>query len=211
LAQEIALPADSMAAIPPSLAFTDAAALPLAGLSAWAGLVTAGRLESDSRVLIHGGSGGVGGLAVQLARHRGAYVISTCSARNAEFVLGLGAHEVIPYDQVPFETVAGEIDLVFDLVGGDVHGRSHQVLRPGGALVYLNAAPIADHTPRTDVRVEMAQVLPDAAALARIVRLAADGIMRPNVEQMLPFERFRDAHAMAESGVGRGKIVLSLR
>jgi NADPH:quinone reductase-like Zn-dependent oxidoreductase len=75
---------------PPSLAFTDAAALPLAGLSAWAGLVTAGRLESGSRVLIHGGSGGVGGLAVQLARHRGAYVISTCSARNAEFVLGLG-------------------------------------------------------------------------------------------------------------------------
>jgi NADPH:quinone reductase-like Zn-dependent oxidoreductase len=210
-AQELALPAASIAFLPPSLGFIDAAALPLAGLSAWAGLVTAGRIERGNRVLIHGGAGGVGGVAVQLARHLGAYVISTCSARNAEFVRGLGAHEVIPYDQIPFETVAREIDLALDLVGGDVHGRTHQVLRPGGALVYLNAAPIADHTPRADVRVEMANVLPDAAALAGIVRLAADGILRPHVEQVLPFERFREAQAMAESGVGRGKIVLAVR
>jgi NADPH:quinone reductase-like Zn-dependent oxidoreductase len=118
---------------------------------------------------------------------------------------------VIPYDQVPFETVAGEIDLVFDLVGGDVHGRSHQVLRPGGALVYLNAAPIADHTPAYRCPSRDGAGPAGRRGPRPDRRLAADGILRPNVGQVLPFERFRDAHAMAESRTGRGKIVLSLR
>jgi NADPH:quinone reductase-like Zn-dependent oxidoreductase len=210
-AEEIALPLASTAPIPSALSMSDAAALPLAGLSAWAGLVETGRVQPGMRVLIHGGSGGVGGLAVQLARHLGAHVVSTCSARNAHYVLELGAQEVIPYDEVDFVSVAGEMDLVFDLVGGDVHIRSCEVLRPGGLLVYLNAAPIQNPCPRPDVRVELAQVLPDAAALSRVAQLAADGILRPNVERLLPFERFRDAHAIAQSGLGRGKIVLTLR
>lgn len=209
-AQEVAVPVESIAVMPPALSMTDAAALPLAGLSAWAGLVETGRVQPGTRVLIHGGSGGVGGMAVPLARHLGAYVLSTCSARNATYVLERGAHEVIPYDEADFEMIAHDIDLIFDLVGGDVHLRSASVLRSGGLLVYLNAAPIGDFRHRPDIGTALARVEPHAAALAEIVRLAADGILRPHVEQVLPFDQFREAHAMAERGLSRGKLVLSL-
>jgi NADPH:quinone reductase-like Zn-dependent oxidoreductase len=209
-AEVVALPAECAVAIPDALPWTEAAALPLAGISAWRGLVTAADLQPGMRVLIHGGSGGVGSIAVQLARDLGAHVAATCSARNAGYVRALGAHQVIPYDEVAFEEAVTDIDVVFDLIGGEVHRRSYPVLRPGGTMVYLNAAPIEDRGSEFGVRVVMAQVMPDPAALSALVGKAANGTFRPIVTQVLPFEEFRRAQAAAETGHGPGKLVLTL-
>jgi NADPH:quinone reductase-like Zn-dependent oxidoreductase len=210
-ADEIVLPAGTIAAMPGALTFTEAAALPLAGVSAWIGLVATGRADAGMRILVHGGAGGVGGMAVQLARHLGAHVMATCSARNVEYVRSLGAAEAIPYDQVPFETAVRDVDLVFDLIGGEVHRRSYPVLRRGGTLAYLNAEPVEDQGAAFGVEVRMAQVQPDRAALEAVIDLVAKGALRCPVERVLPLEAFAEAHAFSEHGHGRGKIVLKLR
>ena len=139
--QKIALPASLAVPLPATLSYTDAAALPLAGISAWIGMVQTGNVKAGMRVLIHAAAGGVGGMAVQIARLRGATVIATCSERNADFVRALGAQEVIAYDKTAFEDHARDVDLVFDVIGGDVHraqlsdpqARRHDRRSRGGA------------------------------------------------------------------------------
>jgi NADPH:quinone reductase-like Zn-dependent oxidoreductase len=210
-AEEIVLPASLLVPIPRSLPFTQAAALPLAGISAWIGLVDTAAILPGARVLIHAGAGGVGGMAVQLAHHLGASVAATCSARNADYVRSLGASEVVAYDRMPFEGRLRDMDVVFDLLGGDIHRRSYAVLKPGGRLVYLNAEPIEDRGPEFGVEVRMAQIVPNRAALASIVNLVAEGALRPHLERILPFDRFAEAQSLSEQGHGRGKIVLQLR
>jgi NADPH:quinone reductase-like Zn-dependent oxidoreductase len=210
-AEEIVVPASLLVPIPGSLPFTQAAALPLAGISAWIGLVETAAILPGTRVLIHAGAGGVGGMAVQLAHHLGASVAATCSARNADYVRSLGASEVVAYDRMPFEGRLRDMDVVFDLLGGDIHRRSYTVLKRGGRLVYLNAEPIEDRGPDFGVEVRMAQIVPSRAALASIVNLVAEGALRPHPEMVLPFERFADAQSLSEQGHGRGKIVLQLR
>jgi NADPH:quinone reductase-like Zn-dependent oxidoreductase len=209
-ADMISLPADSVAPIHDNMSFVEAAALPLAGLSAWSAIET-GQVRAGARVLIHGGSGGVGSIAVQLARQLGAHVSATCSARNADYVRGLGAYEVIAYDEVAFEDKLSQLDVVCDFIGGDVHRRSYRVLKPGGTLVYLNAAPIDDRGAEFGVRVVLAQVMPNPGALSAIVHYVSDGTFRPIAHQVLPFEEFRTAHGLIEGGHGPGKIVLTLR
>ena len=139
--QKIALPAALAVPFPATVSYKDAAALPLAGISAWIGMVQTGNVKAGMRVLIHAAAGGVGGMAVQIARLRGATVIATCSERNADFVRALGAQEVIAYDKTAFEDHARDVDLVFDVIGGDVHRRSYQTLKRGGMIVALAAAP----------------------------------------------------------------------
>ena len=106
--------------------------MPLAGISAWIGMVQTADVKAGMRILIHAAAGGVGGMAVQIARLRGATVIATCSQHNTDFVRALGAQEVIPYDKTPFEDHVHDVDLVFDVIGGDVHARSYQTLKRGG-------------------------------------------------------------------------------
>jgi NADPH:quinone reductase-like Zn-dependent oxidoreductase len=209
-AEEIVLSAPTAVPIPDEIDFIEAAALPLAGVSAWIGLVVTGEIAAGMRVLVHGGAGGVGSMALQLVRHFGAEAFATCSKDNAAYVRSLGA-QAIPYDEVPFETAVRDIDLVFDLIGGDVHRRSYGVMRRGGRLVYLNAMPVEDLGAEFGVEVKMAQILPNAEALQSIVRLVADGSLRSPVERVLPFEAFAQAHLLAEHGHGRGKTVLRLR
>jgi NADPH:quinone reductase-like Zn-dependent oxidoreductase len=208
--QQIALPALVAVPIPAALSYTDAAALPLAGVSAWVGMVQAGNVRAGMRVLIHAAAGGVGALAVQIARLHGATVIATCSERNVDFVRGLGAQEVIAYDKAPFEDHARDVDLVFDVIGGDVHARSYQTLKHGGTIVALAAAPIQDQSARYGVTLVTPQVLGDPAILAEIVALAADGKLKASVEHALPLSDFAKAHAMSETGHARGKTVLRL-
>ena len=171
--QQLALPAAGVVKIPASLTFEQAAALPLAGVSAWAGLLDTANVGAGMRVLIHAAAGGVGGIAVQLARHRGAYVIATCSEWNVDYVRGLGAQEVIAYDRDAFEQKVRDVDVVFDVMGGEVHRRSYQVLKRGGVMACLAAAPYEDQSAAYGVEVKMARVMPDQAALAAIVDLAA--------------------------------------
>ena len=139
--QKIALQASLAVPIPSSMSYEAAASLPLAGISAWVGLVQTACVKPGMRVLIHAAAGGVGSMAVQIARLRGATVIATCSQRNVDFVRELGAQEVIAYDQTAFEEHVRDIDVVFDVIGGDVHRRSYPTLKRDGIIVALAAAP----------------------------------------------------------------------
>jgi NADPH:quinone reductase-like Zn-dependent oxidoreductase len=208
--QKIALQASLAVPIPLNISYEKAASLPLACISAWVGLVQTADIKPGMRVLIHAAAGGVGSMAVQIARLRGATVIATCSHHNINFVRALGAQEVFPYDHTAFEEHARDIDVVFDVIGGDVHRRSYAVLKRGGIIVALAAAPFEDQSARWGVKLATPQVSSDPAALEEIVELVAAGALKPCVEHVLPISDFAKAHQMSETGHARGKTVLVL-
>lgn len=210
-AEQIVLPAALAVAIPDTLSFTEAAALPLGGLSAWAGLVTTAQVTKGTRVLIHAAAGGVGTVAVQIAHERGAWVAATCSQANVDLVRSLGADEVIAYDRENFEDKLSELDVVFDTMGGDVHKRSYAVLRKGGMIACLSAAPYEDRGAEYGVTVKMAQVLPDPEALSALVAQAGAGRLKSFVDRVLPFNDFAAAQRLSEQGHARGKTILQVR
>ncbi|MBS0246257.1 MAG: NADP-dependent oxidoreductase [Proteobacteria bacterium] len=210
-AERIVLPGALAVPIPDSLSMIDAAALPLGGLSAWAALVSSAPVGPGRKVLVHAGAGGVGSMAIQLAHHRGAYVATTCSAANIDFVKSLGADQPIAYDEDDFSRTLSGFDIVFDTLGGEVHRKSYAVLRKGGTMVCLVAAPFENQAETYGVTVKIAQVLPDPEALARLVGLAAADNVKPIVGKRLAFDEFAEAHRLSEYGHGRGKIVLTIR
>lgn len=208
---QIALPAGNAAVIPDAMPFADAAALPLAGSSAWIPLVDIARVGKGTRVLIHAAAGGVGSLGVQIARAQGAHVIATCSERNVAFVKSLGANEVIAYDKAPFEQGLRDIDVVFDTMGGDVHARSYGVLKRGGLMVYLSAEPFEDRSAQYGVTIKSAPIVPTREILQAMLKMVKDGALRIEIQQTLPFSDFRRAQELSQTGRVRGKIVLRLR
>lgn len=210
-ADQVVMPQDNVAIVPDSVSFADAAAVPLAGTSAWIPLVDIAQVGPGMRVLIHAGSGGVGAVGIQIAKAHGAHVIATCSARNADFVKSLGANEVIAYDHTPFDSALRDIDVVFDTMGGEVHDRSYTVLRRGGLMVCLSAEPYADRGAEFGVTVTQAPILPRRDILDALLKMVADGSIRIPIEATLPFADFRRAHELSQTGRVRGKIVLALR
>jgi len=209
-AQQIALPAAMLVRMSANLTFEQAAALPLAGVSAWIGLVDTAKVGAGMRILIHAAAGGVGHLAVQIARDQRAEVIATCSAANVDFVRGLGASEVIAYDKAAFDERLRDIDIVFDVVGGEVHARSYKVLRRGGIMACLAAGPYKDEGAAHGVEVRMARVLPDPKALSAVVGLAGAGRLKPHIAHVLPLADFAKAQTLSQTGHARGKTVLTL-
>jgi NADPH:quinone reductase-like Zn-dependent oxidoreductase len=207
--ERIALPEAEVVPFPDSLPFEQAASLPLAGISAWIAIVETADVTPGMRVLIHAAAGGVGSLAVQLARIRGAEVIATCSLANVDYVRSLGA-EAVAYDTTPFEDVVRDVDVVLDVIGGEVHRRSYRVLKRGGTIVCLVAAPFEDLGAQYGVKVMVPQVLSDPAALARVVALVAGGELRPCVEHIFPLSDFAKAQELSQTGHARGKTVLVL-
>jgi NADPH:quinone reductase-like Zn-dependent oxidoreductase len=209
----VAAPARQLARKPPSLDHAQAAALPLVGLTAWQGLVDLAGVTEGDRVLVHGGGGGVGHIAVQLAKWRGAHVITTASAAKREFVTELGADEVIDYQRTDFTRTLEEIDVVLDTVGGDYGERSLAVLRPGGLLVTavdrLNAE-LAAKAEAAGRRFAGIAVDPDPIALQQLVDLVEQDKLRIHVAASFPFARIVDAHRLLEGGHVQGKIVLTL-
>ncbi|MFD9130482.1 NADP-dependent oxidoreductase [Kitasatospora sp. NPDC059571] len=205
-AEYTAVPADVLAAEPPSLGQDAAAALPLAGLTAWQGLVRHGGLRSGDRVLVHGGAGGVGSFAVQVAAALGASVTATAAARDADFVRELGAERVVDYTAERFEDVVSGMDLVFDAVGGDTQQRSWQVLRPGGVLVSIVAPPA--ETGPDGTRGVFFVVEPDRAGLDELARLVGEGRLVPRVDRVVPLAEAAAAYAALEHEHRRGKVVL---
>jgi NADPH:quinone reductase-like Zn-dependent oxidoreductase len=195
-----------LAAKPTTLNHLESAAIPLAGLSAWQGLFDHGRLIEGQRVLIHGAAGGVGHLAVQLARWRGAYVIGTATADNAEAVRELGAHEVVDDSAIPFEDAVEHVDLVFDTAGGERLERSAAVLRPGGRLVSVAAEPATEREITTTYFV----VEPKRGQLVELARLADEGVLRPAIDRVFALHDARQAFERSATGHGRGKIVLDV-
>ncbi|MFD1657717.1 NADP-dependent oxidoreductase [Streptomyces caeni] len=204
-AEFTAVPAAVLAAKPPRLDHDHAAALPLAGLTAWQGLVRHGGLRPGSRVLVHGGSGGVGSLAVQIAVALGASVIATATAEGADFVRALGADLVVDYRLQRFEDHVRDVDLVLDTVGGDTQERSWQVLRPGGVLVSIVAPPDPSKEGGVFFVVE-----PDRAGLEELSRLVAEGRLVPRVDRVVPLERAAEAYVALEERHRRGKIVIEV-
>ena len=206
---KLALPQAEAVPFPESVSFEHAASLPLAGISAWIAIVQTANVKPGMRILIHAAAGGVGSLAVQLARIRGAEVVATCSQSNVDFVRSLGA-EAIAYDKTPFEDAVRDVDVVLDVIGGDVHRRSYRVLKRGGTIVCLVATPFQDLGTQYGVKVMVPQVLSDPAALTQIVALVAAGKLKPCVEHVLPLSDFAKAQQMSETGHARGKTVLML-
>ena len=207
--EKIALPEAEAVPFPEALTFEQAASLPLAGISAWTAVVETANVTPGMRVLIHAAAGGVGSLAVQLACIRGADVIATCSQANVDYVQSLGA-EVVAYDRTSFEDVVRDVDVVLDVIGGDVHRRSYRVLKRGGTIVCLLAAPFQDLGAQYGVKVMVPQVLSDPVALTEIITLVAGGELKPRVEQILPLSDFAKAQEMSQTGHARGKTVLVL-
>ena len=194
---------------PTCLDFIQAAAVPVGALTSWQALFDIAHLTNGQKVLIHAAAGGVGSMAVQLAKAKGAYVIGTASARNADFVRQLGVDELVDYQTTRFEDAVDNVDVVFDTVGGETQERSFQVLRPGGMLVSA-VSPPSDAGTASGVRVAMVEVQPSAAQLDEVTSLIDSGKVKPFVETVLPLSEVRQAHELSESGRTRGKIVLQI-
>jgi NADPH:quinone reductase-like Zn-dependent oxidoreductase len=204
-------PAGRLAHKPAGVSHEQAAALPVAGLTAWQALFDRGGLQPAQRALIAGAAGGVGHLAVQIASNAGAQVIGTGSARNREFVLGLGAAEYIDYTSEDVAAAASEIDLAFDTVGGETTPSLVAVLRPGGILVTIAAAPPEQAAAERGARAELLAMSPDSDQLARIAQLVADGTVHVEIERTFALADVGEAHALSEAGHTRGKIVLTVQ
>lgn len=190
---------------PVTLDHSQAAVVPISALTAWQALIDRVHLSKGQRVLIHGGAGGVGSFAVQLARHQRAYVIATAAAANAGFVTALGADEVIDYRTIPFETVVRDVDVVLDTVGGDTRDRSWGVLRSGGRLVTIAADAARSDQPR--VRDAFFIVEPHQDQLIAISRLIDAGAIRSVVGAVFSMEHVRQAY---DQKPVRGKHVLRI-
>ncbi|MFG1806395.1 NADP-dependent oxidoreductase [Streptomyces sp. NPDC049040] len=207
-AEFTAVPAAALAPKPAGLGFDEAAALTLAGLTAWQGLVRHGGLREGGRVLVHGAAGGVGSLAVQIAVALGAEVIGTAGADHLDFVRGLGAARALDYRAERFEDVVDEVDVVFDTAGGDTQQRSWQVLRNSGVLVSIVSPPQREggdgHGPRGAFFV----VEPDRDGLVELTRLVDAGRLTVPVDQVVPLSGAAAAYAALEKRGRRGKVVL---
>jgi NADPH:quinone reductase-like Zn-dependent oxidoreductase len=207
-AEYVAVRASEVAKKPATISHVEAASLPLTGITAWEVLVTTANLSSGQRVLIHGGSGGVGTLAIQLAKIRGAHVTTTCSARNADLVRSLGADEVIDYRTQDFSTVVRDMDVVFDTMGGDVQEKSWSVLKPGGMLASISATPSPDRAKAEGKRAAFVFIKPDATVLATLAGLVDSGRMRPVIGAEFALKDLAKAHEWSQGGKGFGKIAI---
>jgi NADPH:quinone reductase-like Zn-dependent oxidoreductase len=209
-AEYIIVKADQINFKPKSIDHEKAAAVPLAGLTAWQGLFDHGELQPGQKILIHAASGGVGTFAVQFAKWKGAYIIGTTSEKNIDFVKHLGADEVIDYKNEKFEEKLKDIDLVFDTIGGETQKRSLQVLKNGGRLITTLKPENQEEAKLKNIHVEgyMAQSYP--AQLQQIAQLIDAGKIKPIIAKIMPLEQAAEAQKLSEEGHILGKIVLKV-
>jgi NADPH:quinone reductase-like Zn-dependent oxidoreductase len=202
-------PVITIARIPEGVSFEQAATLHVGGVTAWLGLFDAGHLEAGQRLLVQGGAGGVGAIAVQLGHWKGAYVIATTSAANVDFVRSLGADEVLDYTSERVEGAVHDVDVVLDTVGGDVTAQSWSALKPGGILVTVvgSADPevAAARGVRTAAVGHPAETRPYLEDLGALV---AAGKLKPEIQRVYTLDEAVAAQAASETGHGRGRILL---
>ena len=209
-ATHIARDAESLVPLAAGLSFTEGAALMHAATCAWIALVDTAGLQAGERVLVLGGAGAIGGMAVQIARHLGAHVVATCAARNTDYVRGLGAEDAVAYDEGAMPTQ--RFDVVLDLVGGEPNERAYLLLRKGGKLVWLIAKPFTDRSAQFGVQTLQAHIIDSPRVNAMVVELAAKGAIKPQVSRVMPLAEAAQAHRMVEAGqVSRGRIVLDIQ
>lgn len=212
-AQYVAAPARHFARKPTTIDHVQAAALPLAALTAWQVLTETTQLQAGQRILIHAAAGGVGHLAVQIARSYGAQVIGTASRAKHTFLRSLGADQLIDYTAVDFAEILRDIDVVIDTIGGDYSSRSLRVLRDGGTLVSLTG-PVEDHVvtqaAERGIHAGFMLVEPDHAGMKAVSVLVDTGQLRAEIDTVLPLGQAAKAHELGETGHTTGKIVLTV-
>ena len=208
-AQFARLPATAVARRPAAIDPINATTLGISALSAYIPLIELGQLRAGQRVLIHAGAGGVGHFAIQMARHIGAEVFTTCGTTNLDFCRELGAHRAIDYNREDFTTIARDMDIVFDCLGGAAHGQSARLLKPGGRLVYINADPI-DPTGRNDIEVLHKPIMGNPERFATIIEWATAGVLKPYINQVFAFKDAKAMYAASQGAHGRGKRVLTV-
>jgi NADPH:quinone reductase-like Zn-dependent oxidoreductase len=206
-AEYVAIEARSLAPKPKTLDHVHAAALPQAGLTSWQALFVHGHLEAGQTVAIHGAGGGVGSIGVQLAAWAGAHVVGTGRAGSRQRVLELGAERFVDVEQDGWEDAVGQVDVVYDAIGGDVLARSPAIVKRGGALVSVMAPPPAD---RDDIRTVHFVRDPNGSQLAEITRLVDDGTLRPQVGAVYPLGEGREAFMAKSTQHIPGKVVLEV-
>jgi NADPH:quinone reductase-like Zn-dependent oxidoreductase len=195
---------------PSGVSDEQAAALPVAGLTAWQPLFDHGGLESGQTALVAGAAGGVGHFAVQFARHAGARVIGTGSSRNRDFVLGLGADEYVDYTSQNVGDAVSEVDVAFDTVGGDTTQSLVPTLREGGTLLTIAGAPPEEEAQARGASAQLVVMSGNGEQLARIAELVAAGDVQVEIAEVIPLNEVARAHELSESGHTRGKIVLAV-
>ncbi len=210
-AEKVKIAAAIIARKPDSLGDAEAAAMALTSLTAIWALEDTAKLQRGETVLIQGGAGGVAGFAIQLAKHIGADVITTASARNHDYVRKLGADRVIDYNTEDFTRTVSGVDVVFDTVGGEVQVRSYEVLKPGGRLVWIAGAPAGFQPSRKDVEVLRPRVARDRAHLERMKELLAAGAVSPPAITSYKLADAAEAHRVSEGRHLQGKLVLIVR
>jgi NADPH:quinone reductase-like Zn-dependent oxidoreductase len=203
--------AEQLAPKPASIDFVAAAALPLAGVSAYQALVDHMDLQAGQKILIHGGAGGIGSLAIQIAKNLSAHVAATASADDADFVKSLGADEVIDYKTQDFSTMLKDYDAVFDTVGGETNAKSYQVLKTGGAFVSMLEAPNEELVKQKEIHYtqESSQATPER--LNAVAKLVDAGKLKVNVDKAFPFEQAATAMEHLKTGHPRGKVVIQVK
>jgi NADPH:quinone reductase-like Zn-dependent oxidoreductase len=201
---------EELALKPSNISHEEAASIPLAGLTAWQALVTKGNLQKGQKVLIHAGSGGVGTLAIQMAKHLGAEVATTTSAVNFDMVKKLGADVVIDYKTQKFEEELSDYDLVFDMMGGKIRGNSFKILKKGGCLVSIKGQDTEGLAEQYGVRFDAFFMWPSGEMLSHLAQLISDGVLKPIIDRSYSIEQTQEAYDYLQAGRAKGKIVIKI-
>lgn len=203
--------AKSLSPKPTKVTHAEAASLPLVGLSTWQALVEQIRLQKGQKILIHGGAGGIGTIAIQLAKHLGAYVVATASQADVDYVKGLGADEVIDYQSEKFEKKIKDYDAVFDTAGGDAYQKSFQVVKEGGIIVSMVEQPNEELMAKYKITAKAQFTQPNADQLVKLASLVDDGIIKPHVDKSFSMEQAKDAFDYQQTGSPQGKVVIAIK
>lgn len=203
--------ASALAHKPKSISHLEAASIPLTGLTAWQALVDKAGLKEGQRVLIHAGSGGVGTLAIQIAKDLGAFVATTVSARNADLVTSLGADVVIDYKEQDFTNIVVDYDVVFDMSGGEVLQNSFKVLKKGGHLVSIKGQDTDDLATKYGVSFDWFFMDPNGMQLTKLADMITKGTLKPVIDSTFAFANVAKAYAKLDEGHAIGKIVIDMK
>lgn len=210
-AEFVPVKSESLAPKPANIDFITAAALPLVSVSAYQALVDTLHLQAGQRVLIHGGAGGIGTSAIQIAKHLGAYVITTAGPDDLDYVRSLGADEAVDYTSRRFEDVAHDMDAVYDTVGGETYERSFSTLKPGGQIVSMIEQPNEELATQHKVKASVQFSKPTPERLAAITQLVESGNLNVTIDKTFPLEQASEAVEYLHSGHHRGKVVLKIK
>jgi NADPH:quinone reductase-like Zn-dependent oxidoreductase len=209
-AEYAVISADELLVKPEIISFEEAAAIPVASQAAYSSIIEIGGLKKGQQILIHGGAGSVGTLAIQIAKWRGAYVYTTGSSENLDFLRSQGADRVIDYTVNRFESFVADLDVILDTIGGETQDRSWQLLRKGGILVTLVSPPPPDKAAKMGVRSAYRNSGISKEGLQQIQDLISEGLLTPVIRMVFPLSQAVRAHTLGETGQGRGKIILKV-